>query len=245
MIGVAPHARGLASASAPGLRRQRLLAGRPDAERRLHADRVGQAQGRDAGAERAVGTVGRIGQHDAARDAGRERGLDLGERDLGFGLELHRVGNMNLAPSRRVVGPFLGQIQTIGDRQARRMIGDRERHRDLAIVRLAQPPAILPRHAHRMRALLDEARVVDDPSLDATLGLDRRRDELAHFGQHVLVRPCRLTDEMQERLMFRRRARGGHRRSHRLHALPLERQQQSRAIVLQRSSPVYVIENLR
>ena len=69
------------------------------------------------------------------------------------------------------------------------MVGDRKRHRDLTIVGLAQPPAILARGAHGMDALLGEAGVVDDPRLDLALRLDRRQDEFALLGQNRLVGP--------------------------------------------------------
>src|SRR6202167_6587088 len=98
--------------------------------------------------------------------------------------------------------------QPIRDRQTGLMIGDRQRHRDLAIVSLAEPSAILSRHAYRMHALLHEARVVDNPSLDPALRLHRRHDELAHLGQHAFVRPGRLPYEMPQRLMLCRDVRG-------------------------------------
>ena len=105
---------------------------------------------------------------------------------------------MGLLASRVVRRPIFRQIQPIGDRQARRVIGDRKRHRDLTIVGLAKPPTILPRHARRMYALLGEACVIDNPRLDLPLGFDRRHDEFAHFGQNRLVRPCRLAHQMQQ-----------------------------------------------
>lgn len=46
---------------------------------------------------------------------------------------------------------------TLGKLQARRVIGDRKRHSDLAIVGLAQPPAMLPRNTHRANALLSQS----------------------------------------------------------------------------------------
>jgi hypothetical protein len=42
---------------------------------------VGERQRADAGAQRAVGTVARIHQHDATRDARRQRRAKLGQRD--------------------------------------------------------------------------------------------------------------------------------------------------------------------
>src|SRR5271155_3873519 len=75
-----------------------------------------------------------------------------------------------------------------------------------------------------MHALLHEARVVDNPSLDPALRLHRRHDELAH--------------------LVRRDARRSYHRRDRLHALALARHQQSRVIILQRSRPVHVTEHL-
>ena len=60
--------------------------------------------------------------------------------------------------------PILGKIEPKGDRQARVLIGYRQRHRNLTIVLLAELPAILPGDANGMNALLRESRVVDDPS---------------------------------------------------------------------------------
>jgi hypothetical protein len=69
------------------------------------------------------------------------------------------------------------------------MIGDRQRDRDLTIVRLAELPAILPRDTDGMPAFLGESRVIDDPRLDRTTALDRRQNQLMHPRQHPLVRP--------------------------------------------------------
>ena len=64
MFAVTPDARCRAAPSTPGFGRQRLHAGGPDAERRLHSDRIGQPQGRDARAERAVDPITGVGQQD-------------------------------------------------------------------------------------------------------------------------------------------------------------------------------------
>ena len=88
---------------------------------------------------------------------------------------------MRLGSTVLVVDPALGQIQTIGDGQARMMIGDRQRHRDLTVVGLAEPPAILARHADRVRVLLLKSCVVDNPGFDASLGFERGPHELMNF----------------------------------------------------------------
>ena len=101
-VAIAPDARWRAALSTPGFGRQRLRVGEPDAERRLHARHIGQTQGHDAGAERAVNPVTRIGQQNSGRDANCKRGPDLIERYLRLGLEGHIVRDMSfLAPRFR------------------------------------------------------------------------------------------------------------------------------------------------
>ena len=68
---------------------------------------------------------------------------------------------------------------------------------------------------------------------------------LAHLGQHPLVRPFALADEMQQRLMLCRRPRRRRHRRHRLHALAFARQHQPRAIVAQRTDPILVADHGR
>ncbi len=150
---------------------------------------------------------------------------------------------MNFLAPRRVLRPIFRQIQPIGDWQARRVIGDRKRHRDLAIVGFAQPPAILSRDAHRVNALLGEACVINNPSLDLALSFDRRQDQFAYFVQNRFVRPSRLTHEMQQRLVFRRDARRRHHGGHRLNALALARHQQTDTIILERSHTVVTAQS--
>jgi hypothetical protein len=77
------------------------------------------------------------------------------------------------------------------------MIGDRQRHRHLAVGLLAELSAILVVHAHRMAALLGVGRIVDDPCRDRLAALDHRHYQRTHFGEHLRVRPVALADEMQ------------------------------------------------
>src|SRR5439155_8586199 len=69
VIVVAPNARGRSPFAAPGLGRQRLLAWRPDRQRRLHAYGIGQAERREARAKRAVGAITGVSKNDAPRHA--------------------------------------------------------------------------------------------------------------------------------------------------------------------------------
>lgn len=111
----------------------------------------------------------------------------------------------------------------VGKRQTRRDIGDREADRDLAVVLLAELTAILPRDPDRMPAFLGKSGVVDDPRLNWPMPLDQRQHQVANPRQERLVRPRRLADEMQERLMLGRYPRWRRHRSQRLDTLPLHR----------------------
>jgi len=84
------------------------------------------------------------------------------------------VGNSRLLAAQCVLGPFLRQVEAIADRQAGVMIGERKRHRGLAVGPLAKLPAILPRHPDRMPTLLGKTRVVEDPRLDRTMPIRSR-----------------------------------------------------------------------
>src|SRR5436190_674478 len=94
---------------------------------------------------------------------GRAHPCELIERDLGLGLEADFVGHARLLAALPVLRPALRQIEAIGYGQAGVVIGHRQRHCDLAVLLLAELPAILMRHADRMRPMLGKARVVDDP----------------------------------------------------------------------------------
>ncbi len=67
------------------------------------------------------------------------------------------------------------------------VIGNRQRHRYLAIVLLAELATILPRDADRVLSLLGEARIIDDPRLDRPVPRDLRQNQFAYLCQHHLV----------------------------------------------------------
>jgi hypothetical protein len=124
-------------------------------------------------------------------------------------------------------------------------IGDRQRYRGLAIVLLAELAAILPRHPHRMPTLLRKAGIIDNPGLDRAVPLQRWQHQLAHLGQDLLVRPGRLADKMQQRLMLRRRPLGSRDRRQRLDALALARHQQAHTIVPKRCRTIGMTDHAR
>jgi hypothetical protein len=83
------------------------------------------------------------------------------------------------------------------------VIGHRQAYRHLAIVLLAKLPAILPRHADRVLALLGKAGVINDPVGNRAMPLDRRQHGTAHRSQHGRIIPRRLGHNVVHGLVLR------------------------------------------
>src|SRR4051812_50025379 len=64
------------------------------------------------------------------RHLGRSSRPDLIEGNLRLGLEDDALGHAGLLAAGRIGGPVLRQIEPIGDRQAGRVGGERQRNRD-------------------------------------------------------------------------------------------------------------------
>ena len=139
------------------------------------------AQRRDVGAQIAVVASSRRPATLRRAAGGPHRPSAAVERDLRLGLEHDLLRNPRLALACAVARPFLRRIQPVGDRQARMAIGQRQRHRHLAVVLLAELTAILPRHADPMRPCWESScRRWSTPK--SRRPLDLRQHHLAHLG---------------------------------------------------------------
>src|SRR3954469_18044765 len=98
-----------------------------------------------------IAAVASVHEDHAARQAGSRRRPDLIEGDLRLGLEGDLRGYARRLAPPRIVSPLLRQIEAIGDGQAGRAIGERERHGHLAVVLLAELAAILTPDPDRAR----------------------------------------------------------------------------------------------
>ena len=201
VLRVAPHQRRGSTLPGPCLGRERTHSRRPKPDRRLNADDISQAHAHQRRSERRVDPVTGVRQHHPFRHALGAGGADLVERDLRFGLEDDVLGHAGSGPANWIGRPILGKIEPKGDRQARVLVGYRQRHRNLTIVLLAELPAILPGDANGMNALLRESRVVDDPSSDSAALFDRRQNKGSNLPQQGLLRPVGVRDKMVQRLM--------------------------------------------
>ncbi|MET4279097.1 hypothetical protein ABIB68_007300 [Bradyrhizobium sp. F1.2.2] len=184
-----------------------------------HTGHIGQPQRADAGPQVCVAAISGIHQHHAASKPGSAGRFDLLKCDLLFKADL--LGHARFVPTFVICCPILRQIETIHRRQTGVVIGKRQGRRDFAVILLAELPAILTRHIDRMLSLLGKTGVIDDPRFDRSTALHRRQYHLAHFGQNTLVESRRLADEVQQRLMLRRRPIRCCHRCHRLNAFML------------------------
>jgi hypothetical protein len=173
-----------------------------------------------------------------------EQALQLPQRDFGLGGELHLRRHAGCLAPLGVGRPFLRQVQLIGHGQAGLFIGHRDAHRHLAVVLLAQYPAVLPRHPHRVLALLRKARVVDDP-VAAGREIHLRHHPLGDALEHLLIRPLGPGHEVMQRLVPGAGVLAVDAGRYRLHALARQRQHQPGAVALQPGVPVRMPESRR
>src|SRR5665647_1723619 len=129
MLAVAAHQFWSSPAGRPPFWRQRHRARRPDRGVRSCAGDVAQSQRRDIRTQIGLGAIAGVHQDYAARKTGLTRPAQLLERDLRLGLEADLFRHTRLAPTFAILSPVLWQIQPIGHRQARMVIGNRQRHR--------------------------------------------------------------------------------------------------------------------
>jgi hypothetical protein len=133
-----------------------------------------------------------IHQDRTLRDAVLEGLSDLRQRDLGLGLKRDILRHSRFRPPCRIIGPLLGQIETIRDGKARMTVRDRQRNGNLAIILLAELAAILPRHANRVLTLLRKACVINDKGFDRAVLFEYWQRPLPNLSdQDALPTKCK------------------------------------------------------
>jgi hypothetical protein len=95
-----------------------------------------------------------------------------------------------------------------------------------------------------MTAFLGKAGVVDDPGFDRAAAFDNRQGQLLYPAENPLVRPRRVGNKMQQRLVLGRDPGRCRYRRDRLDALAVPRQQQAQAVIAQWLYPIRVPDHL-
>jgi hypothetical protein len=102
----------------------------------------------------------------------------------------------------------------------------------------------LTRHPDRVSSFLRKAGVVDDPGFDRAAAFDERQGQFLYPAENPLVRPWRVGNEMQQRLVLGRDPGRRRYRRDRLDALAFARQQQAPAIITQWFRPIGMPDHL-
>src|SRR4051812_47220123 len=97
-------------------------------------------------------------------------------------------------------------------------------------------------NAHRI--FLRKAGVVDDPGFDRAAAFDHWQGQLLYPAENPLVRPRRVGNKMQQRLVLGRDPGRRRYRRDRLDALAVARQQQAQAVITQWLYPIRVPDHL-
>jgi hypothetical protein len=244
VLGVAAHELRGTAATRPGPRRQRCHPWWPYRGLRWDTGDIAQPQSADLLAQPGIAAISGVHQHNAARQTGGVGRPDLLQRDLRLGQKSNRLGDASRGAAHGVGRPLQRQIQPPGDRQARRMVGQRQADRDLAVVLFAELAAILTRHPDRMTALLGKAGVVDDPGFDRAAAFDEWQGQLLDPAENPLIRPRCVGNEMQQRLVLGRDSRRCRYRRDRLDALAFAWHQQAQAVITQRLRSICMPDHL-
>ena len=131
-----PRRRHGAGASAAISGHRRLRARRPDRGSAQNPEHVVQSKGGNAAAKAAVVAIGGVPQDCPWRHALGQRRLDLRQRDCRLGPERHLFRNPRLRAPFAIRRPGLRQVQPPRHWKARRRRRHRQRHRNLAVMRL-------------------------------------------------------------------------------------------------------------
>src|SRR5580658_26589 len=179
-----------------------------------------------------------VRQDDLARDPVVHSTAHQAHRQLALGLEEDRLGNARCTPACFIARPRLGYVQLDVDGHLLARGGHTEADGHLAVGDLAGASRVLSLHAGRVTALLEHARVVDDPAGDR-LSLGHRRDHVpSRFASNVSIAPRGLAHEVQQPvvqpLALLRIAAGPSR--DRLHALALAVTQKAERVGRERCS---------
>src|SRR6185503_721295 len=213
-----------------GLWRHRPRASRPYGGDRLHPHTILQPHFIERFTPRRFIAIACIRQHDADGNARSFGHADLLQRDLGLGLKLYFLRHTGLFPPPLILSPSLRQVQPPVDRHTATLGGQRPTHRHLTIVLLAQLPAVLPRYSHRVSPFLGKPGIVHDP-IKLALAPKLGHHPIAHAPQNRHVGPLRVGHQVVQRLMLCADVPRINVRRQRFHALTLNRQHQSSAVI--------------
>ena len=175
----------------------------PHVGRGVHAHGIVEAEQPQPRTKLLRATICSVREDRAARQAAVQCTSNHLQRQLGLGREGNADWDPHLLAALAIRGPRLGQVQLEVDRHVVGAGRQSEAHPDLAVGNLPCRAGVLPLHADRVRPLLEEAGVVDNPSLEL-VPRDQRRQRVANsLRSDIGVAPFRDTHEVEEPLVGR------------------------------------------
>src|SRR6266702_3203265 len=199
----------------------RLMFSPPDTRRFTNPQHVVQFLTPKPIAKVRLSSIPRVGQHDSARNIVGQRSLNLFASNLPLGSKLNLLRHARFPTTGSILGPFLWQVQPIVQRHTAVRVGQGQAHRYLTILRLAQAPAVLPRHTHRMLTRRYTRGVIHSPPAPLILLQQRRSALFRPYTQNRMIVPVGSGHVVDHRLMRRAHIFRTYTRRHRLDALSL------------------------
>ncbi len=224
VIPLSSHQPRRAPSARVALGRQRAFARRPNAGLGLDPHDVGKAPLGEGIPETGRVAVAGVGHHGGGRQVLLEKVVDLLQGNLPLLQEGDLGGDADPGPAFGVLRPLIRQIEPPGRRHAHRLVHQRNRHRHLAVRRLAQRAAVLPGHASRVAALLRNPGIVHHPGADGGMSFQLGQSVVPRHCQDRPLVPRSVGHEMMHALVGPAHAPGIDLGRHRLDALPLPRQ---------------------
>ncbi len=115
------------------------------------------------------------------------------QSDVALGSIHDLVGDTRLPAASAIVRPAFWNEQIVVDQAVKVAAGITQMHGDDAVLLLADGPAVLPLHARRFLAFLDEASLVNQAN--GMLSVVIAHHDLLHAVPHSVVVPLMLTEE--------------------------------------------------
>ena len=168
----------------------------------LDADRELKLQAAQLGPEVGGSAVASVSQDDASWHAGGDRAAHHLEGELGLRLELDLLGNAGFLPSRLVFRPGHRQGELEVDGEMLRICVDGEADAHLAGGDFSGRAGVLALDADGVLALLEEARVVDNPPRHLLPRSHRVEGVSRRKATDRMVVPLGHADEVEQPLVL-------------------------------------------
>jgi len=154
--------------------------------------------------QRRVVAVDLVARYPVRSGTGLKRTFDHAPSQFRLGGELGRLRNLRSAKASGVGHPILGKVKLTVDQRRSQAAGVAEKHAHLAVLDATGGTRVLALDPHRMHALLQKTRLVDDRH--ALLLVQR----FQRIGAHLVPRTIRIPNRTVQQMLHPVRSRFAH-----------------------------------